>query len=137
MSERVPADLRARVRHRARQRCEYCLLHEDSGGLLHQPDHIIACKHGGETVEENLAWSCFLCNQLKGSDLASVDLETGRIVRLFHPRRDRWSRHFRLEGARIVPLTAVGRVTEYLLQFNHPETLEMRQILIAEGRYPG
>jgi HNH endonuclease len=137
MSERVPANLRARIRQRARQRCEYCLIHEQNTGFPHQPDHIIACKHGGETVEENLAWSCFLCNHLKGSDIASVDVETGRIVRLFHPRKDRWSRHFRLEQARIVPLTAVGRVTEYLLQFNHPETLEMRETLLAEGQYPG
>jgi hypothetical protein len=136
MSERVPARLRTRVQERARRRCEYCLIHEEDVGFAHQPDHVIACKHGGRPVEDNLAWACHLCNNLKGSDIASVDLETGRIVRLFHPRKDRWSRHFRLEGARIVPLTAVGRVTEYLLQFNHPETLEMRRALIAGGRYP-
>ena len=111
MSERVPARLRARVRQRARQRCEYCLIHEDDVLLPHEPDHVISCRHGGETDQANLAWACHLCNNLKGSDLASVDLETGRVVRLFHPRKDRWSRHFRLEGALIVPLTAVGRVS--------------------------
>jgi hypothetical protein len=102
----------------------------------HEPDHVIARKHRGETVEENLAWACYLCNGLKGSDLASVDVDTGRIVRLFHPRKDRWTTHFRLEGARIVGLTAVGRVTECLLQFNRRRTLGMRQVLIEKGRYP-
>jgi hypothetical protein len=136
MSKRVPADLRAAVRARARQRCEYCLIHEDDAGLCHQPDHIIARKHGGPTVEGNLAWACQVCNQLKGSDLASVDLETGRIIRLFNPRRDRWMKHFRLQGPLIVPRTAVGRVTEYFLQFNHPRTVAMRRYLIRAGRYP-
>jgi len=136
MSKRLPARLRAFVRQRAGQRCEYCLIHEDDVSLSHQPDHIIARKHKGPTHEDNLAWACYLCNQLKGSDLASVDLETGRIVRLFHPRKDQWSAHFRLEGAQILPLTAVGRVTEHFLQFNHPRIVQMRQDLVRNGRYP-
>ncbi|HMC64857.1 MAG TPA: HNH endonuclease signature motif containing protein [Gemmataceae bacterium] len=125
------------MRGRAHGRCEYCLIHEEDSVLGHVPDHIMACHHGGQTRAENLAWSCYLCNHLKGSDVASVDLETGRVVRLFNPRKDRWSRHFRLAGARIVPLTAVGRVTEYLLQFNDTWNVEARQALIENGRYPG
>ena len=136
MSEYVPAGLRAKVRRRAENCCEYCLIHEEDVGFPHEPDHIIASKHGGQTNEENLAWACHLCNNLKSCNLASLDLETGRIVRLFHPRRDRWARHFRLEHGRIVPLTAVGRVTEYLLQFKHPRTVVMRKALIKAGRYP-
>lgn len=136
MSDYVPAKLRAIVRQRARNRCESCLVHEGDVGFSHEPDHIIACKQGGATVEENLAWACHVCNNLKGSNLSSVDIETGRIVRLFHPRRDRWTRHFRLESGQIVPVTAVGRVTEYLLQFNHPHTVKTRRALIKAGRYP-
>jgi hypothetical protein len=78
-------------------------------------DHIVAEKHRGTTTEDNLCFSCFDCNRHKGSDIASIDLDTGALTPLFYPRRDRWSEHFRLEGARIVPLTAVGRVTEYVL----------------------
>ena len=55
MSERLPAKLRARVRQRAGRRCEYCLLHEDDAGLAHEPDHVLACRHGGLTTEDNLA----------------------------------------------------------------------------------
>jgi hypothetical protein len=42
----------------------------------HQVDHIIAEKHGGQTLAENLALSCSLCNQAKGSDIASIDPDT-------------------------------------------------------------
>jgi hypothetical protein len=137
MTRRIPRKAREQIREHARFRCEYCLIHEDDVIFRHVPDHVIARKHGGGSELANLAWSCYLCNHLKGSDIASVDLDTGRIVRLFHPRRDAWGTHFRLQGARIVPLTAVGRVTEHLLQLNQQRSLDARQALLEEGRYPG
>jgi hypothetical protein len=136
MSERVPTALRNVAQARAGSRCEYCLVHEDDAVFPHQPDHIIACKHRGPTQEDNLAWACYLCNLLKGSDIASVDIETGQVVRLFPPRVDTWADHFRLDSGRIVPLTAIGRVTEYLLQFNQPQSVQERQLLSEAGRYP-
>ena len=136
MSARVPAALRRLVRQRANRRCEYCLFHEEDTLFPHQVDHVVAQKHRGQTHEENLVWACFACNKFKGSDLSSIDFETGRLVRLFNPRKDQWSDHFRLEGARIVPVTAKGRVTEYLLQFNLPKFVQARQLLILAGRYP-
>jgi len=51
-------------------------------------------KHGGQTIEENLALCCALCNRYKGSDIASIDPETGLLTLLFHPRLDRWGKHF-------------------------------------------
>ena len=135
MSERVPAALRRFVRERAAGRCEYCLLHEDDSLLPHQPDHIVAGKHRGAIDASNLSWACFLCNRHKGTDLSSIDPETGRIERLFNPRTDAWTDHFRLKDGSIVPLTAIGRVTEYLLQFNTPENVETRRLLAAAGRY--
>jgi len=137
MSPRVSADLRRLVQARARGRCEYCLIHEDDAHFSHQADHIVAQKHRGATHEDNLAWACYLCNLLKGSGIASVDLDTGQIVPLFNPRRDRWAEHFRLEDGRIVPLTPVGRVTECLLQFNRPQSVQERRWLVEVGRYPG
>src|SRR5712691_6817855 len=115
MSEWISKTLRGLVRDRAQGRCEYCLLHEDDSIFRHQPDHIIAHKHGGQTTAENLAYSCALCNGLKGSDIASVDIETGLIIPLFHPRTNNWTDHFRIEEAVIVPMTPTARVTEYLL----------------------
>jgi hypothetical protein len=136
MSEFLSVALRAFVRQRAEYRCEYCLLHEEDAELAHEPDHVIALKHGGATREQNLAWACVDCNHHKGTDLTSIDPETGRIARLFNPRRNRWARHFRLEGGIIRPLTAQGRVTEYLLQLNRPRRVQRRELLILAGRYP-
>ena len=46
---RISAALRREVRERARERCEYCLLPESQSYFPHEPDHLIALKHGGET----------------------------------------------------------------------------------------
>ena len=39
--------------------CEYCQLPQASPSIPFEIDHIIARKHGGTTVAENLALSCF------------------------------------------------------------------------------
>jgi len=133
---RVSAALRQQVRERANGLCEYCLLAEEQAFLPHEPDHIIAEKHGGATTPENLAWSCFDCNRLKGSNIASLDPVSGELVSLFNPRRKRWIEHFRIEGGRIIPITPTGRVTEQVLKLNLPERLEVRETLTSIGRYP-
>ena len=80
--------------------------------------------------------SCVDCNRYKSSDLCSLDPLTGEIVALYHPRRDEWSKHFRLDGAQIEPLTPQGRVTVRLFHMNERERLEERSTLIRLGRYP-
>jgi 5-methylcytosine-specific restriction endonuclease McrA len=69
----VPVVLRRLVRTRAAECCEYCLVPERFTLAAHWVDHIVAEKHGGQTEEGNLALSCVLCNQRKGSDLTSID----------------------------------------------------------------
>ena len=123
---RISAALRRQVRERASERCEYCLLLEVKAFFPHEPDHIIAQKHGGQSALNNLALACFDCNRFKGSDIASVDPDTGVITPVFNPRIDRWSGHFQLERGRIIPLTAVGRATERLLRLNLPHRIEIR-----------
>src|SRR5215510_9436654 len=114
ISARISASLRREVRERAGERCEYCLLAESEAIFPHEPDHLIALKHGGETMSANLALACIDCNRFKGSDIASVDPITGELVALFNPRTQQWADHFKLRDGVIVPLTAVGRVTEKL-----------------------
>jgi hypothetical protein len=133
----ISTALRRQVRDRAGYRCEYCLLSEDDAFFRHEPDHIIAIKHGGASVPENLAWSCFDCNRFKGSNVASVDLLTGGIIPLFNPRTQLWQEHFQLVGCEILPLTSVARVTATLLKFNLPQRVEVRKALQKTGRYPG
>ncbi len=126
----IPVSLRNAVYERAEAACEYCLTPEAVSFALHQIDHIIAEKHAGATEPDNLALACVLCNKYKGSDIASVDPETGKIVALFNPRRDLWNEHFNLlENGRIKQLTDTGRATSQILQFNIPERISERRIL--------
>jgi hypothetical protein len=55
------------------------------------------------------------------------------MVRLFDPRRDRWSEHFKFDGSRIVGLTAVGRTTARVLQMNSDDRVELRAVLTDLG----
>ena len=133
---RISAALRREVRERAGERCEYCLLAESQAFFPHEPDHLIALKHGGETTLANLALACVDCNRFKGSDIASVDRVTGEVVLLFNPRTQQWQDHFQLRGGFIISLTSVARVTEKLLQLNLSSRVEVRQRLAAIGEYP-
>lgn len=86
MTTRPTAELRRQVIERAGHRCEDCLLPQDLAASAHQVDHVIAEKHGGQTSLDNLALSCTVCNRRKGSDIGSINPETGSLVPLFNPR---------------------------------------------------
>lgn len=135
MSSDVSAALRRLVAERAYGVCEYCLVHELD--LYHgcEVDHVISLKHGGLTVPENLAYACFHCNRHKGTDLGSISLQTGKLVAFFNPRSDIWKQHFYMVGARVEALTEIGELTSRILEFNHPERLAFRQLLVEVGRY--
>jgi 5-methylcytosine-specific restriction endonuclease McrA len=135
MSTYVPASLRRQVIERAGDRCEYCRFPQKATLLAFEMEHIIAEKHGGITSLENLALSCPYCNRAKGTDLGSIDPETNQLVPFFNPRTQSWQEHFALTGAVIMPLTAEGRVTVLILQFNHPDRLQERERLLAIGQY--
>lgn len=136
ISPRISLALRKDVRERAKGYCEYCLLPEAQAYFPHEPDHIIATKHGGPSTIDNLAWACFDCNRFKGSDIASIDPDSHKLTQLFNPRTQEWSKHFSVAGGIIKPLTAIGRVTESLLRLNLESRVEVRQILASVGRYP-
>lgn len=130
--------LRQEVRERAGGRCEYCRMHEDHDPFFTFPiDHVIAKQHGGGETPENLCLSCFRCNVHKGPNLASIDPETGVTAALFHPRRDGWNDHFHWEGLLLVGDTPTGRATVRCLAINHPDAVVLRELLLAEGCFPG
>jgi hypothetical protein len=124
------------VRNRAHGLCEYCHM----PGIYDRPgfeiEHIIARQHGGPTIAGNLALACFSCNKRKGPNLSGIDSATGRIVSLFNPRRHKWSRHFRSQGALLVGRTPIGRATIAVLGINMPLRVRLRQELIDEGVFP-
>jgi hypothetical protein len=131
------ASRRQQVRQRAGRRCEYCRFHEDHLPLWpFHLEHIVAEQHSGSDALENLAWSCQRCNLHKGTNLSGVDPDSGRIVRLFHPRKDHWNRAFTVENdGRIRGLNAIGRATVWLLNMNSAERVEMRRILLDTAQW--
>jgi hypothetical protein len=124
------------VRRRARDRCEYCQMPRDLSFLPHEIDHVIAQKHHGKTIGSNLALACAYDNGFKGPNIAGLDPHTGRLVRLFHPRRHKWQRHFRWAGPVLVGRTAIGRATIDVLAMNHPLRIEQRRALIDAALFP-
>lgn len=133
---RPSSAIRHRVVERARHCCEYCLVHQDFAASAHQVDHIVAEKHAGKTTMNNLALSCTLCNRRKGSDITSIDPETGEVVSLFNPRTQRWSDHFAVDGVRIIGRTPAGRTTVEFLRLNSFERLVERAEWLSAGRFP-
>ncbi|HUO10066.1 MAG TPA: HNH endonuclease signature motif containing protein [Phycisphaerae bacterium] len=136
MSGYVPPALRSLVADRAEYLCEYCLIHERDTFLGCQIEHIISEKHGGETTADNLAFACVFCNRFKGSDIATISPRTQALCRLFNPRTDHWSEHFRIDNDYIIGLTDIGESTAFLLGFNQPDRLLERQALIKSRLYP-
>lgn len=136
MASDVSERLRREVAERAYHVCEYRLVHEDDTFWGCQIDHIISRKLGGATESGNLAWACACCNNAKGSDLGTLAGQPPQLVRLFHPRTDRWADCLQLRGVRIHPANAMGESTVNLLQLNHDNRLRERETLAETGRYP-
>ena len=134
---RVSKELREVVQRRAHGACEYCHLPEDASVLPHQVDHIVASQHRGPDDLDNLCLCCIRCNLKKGPNIASLDPAVGRVVSLFHPRRQVWHEHFSFdEEGRIHGLTPEGRASVQLMDMNDPERLELRSLLVRRGRFP-
>jgi hypothetical protein len=132
----VNLDVIRRVWQRAESRCEYCHLPASVYPLPFHIDHIIARQHGGATIIDNLALACLHCNRHKGPNIAGHDAATGDLVRLFHPRQDRWSDHFAWSGAELIGRTPIGRITIHVLAVNDPDFVAVRQVLIEEQTFP-
>jgi hypothetical protein len=111
-------------------------LHQDFDLLPHHIDHVIAKKHQGPTKVANLALACVNCSLAKGPNIAGQDPRTKKLTRLFHPRIDVWTEHFRWNGAVIVGRTLIGRVTVLVLSMNEPDRVALREFLIAKEAFP-
>ena len=101
-------------------------------------DHIIPEAAGGLTEKENLWLACHACNEFKGAQTHARDPLTGRRVRLFNPRRQRWPEHFIWgeDGTHVVGATACGRATVLALRLNHEELVLARQQWVKVGWRP-
>ena len=124
------------VWERAGSCCEYCRMPQEYDELPFQIDHIIAKQHRGPTVPSNLCLACFACNRHKCPNISGFEERTGRVVPLFHPRRQKWLRHFRWDGPLLVGRTGAGRVTVAVLAINLPYRVAWRRALIDAGLFP-
>jgi hypothetical protein len=125
----MSAELRDLVRSRAGGRCEYCQLPDNVQILPFHVEHIVAKQHSGGDEIQNRAWSCDRCNAYKGPNLSSIDPDSGKVVELFHPRRDQWTDHFAISNGEIRGLSPCGRATVRLLQMNSRRRVELRMDL--------
>ena len=132
----IPAALRRQVVQRANGRCEYCGLAQVGQEATFHIDHIVPMSADGPTTEANLALACTSCSLRKEARRTAVDPQTGRKVSLFHPRRQRWSGHFRWEGMTVIGLSATGRATVSALTMNRPSILVIREEEADRGRHP-
>jgi hypothetical protein len=131
----MDAALQRLVWSRAVASCEYCRIPQSYDLLPFCIDHIIAQKHRGQTVADNLALACFNCNTFKGPNIAGIDPLTGELTRLFHPRIDSWLDHFEWHGTELIGRTTIGRATCDVLAIN-PDRVGLRQSLLDEGWIP-
>jgi hypothetical protein len=120
------------VRALAGDTCEYCRLPQSASRLRFVLDHIVARQHGGQRVLQNLALCCGRCNRHKGPNISGIDPESRVMTRLFNPRQDEWSEHFKWDEVTLVGLTPVGRATIAVLAINHVSQLLVREALRRE-----
>jgi hypothetical protein len=138
MAGPLSAALRAKVRTAAGNRCGYCLTSQEYVPWRLEIEHMIPRAKGGSEVEDNLWLACRSCNLFKGAQTHGTDPVTGRRVRLFHPRHQRWWRHFRWsqDGAFIMGRTATGRATVIALHLNNMVAVNVRRNWVAAGWHP-
>ena len=82
------------VETRARQRCEYCRMHQSLQGGTFHIEHVTPRSHGGSDDPDNLALACPSCNLHKSDRIEAIDPDSGVEMALFNPRTACWQEHF-------------------------------------------
>jgi hypothetical protein len=119
----------AQVALRAGHRCEYCHAPEAVFNFPLEVEHIVPVSRGGDETAANWALACRACNLYKATHVSGSDPESRTVVRLFHPREDRWEDHFQVapESGEIVGRTPIGRATVACLEMNSTPQVAARQ----------
>lgn len=134
----IPSGWRQEIAERSGYRCGYCQTQQRYTGVSLTIDHIIPQSLGGETELDNLCQACWDCNLIKGDRTTGIDTQTGLLVRLFNPNKQKWSDHFRWseDGSHIIGVTPVGQVTVITLKLNRPQLVESRLLWVQAGWHP-
>lgn len=134
----IPKAIRQQVISEAEHRCEYCLTSSRLIGMPLVIDHITPKALGGGDERENLAASCYRCNEFKGARIQGVDPVTDELTMFFNPRKQLWIEHFAwVNGAtQVIGVTGIGRVTAIALRINNEYIIATRGIWVARGWHP-
>src|SRR5262245_49002441 len=135
---RLTPEERQLVLARARGCCEYCRSQERFATQPLSIEHIQPRSQQGQTRPDNLALACQGCNNHKYNKTHGTDPVTGERVPLFHPRKQRWRRHFTWDEDRtlVIGLTPTGRATVETLHLNREGLVNLRRVLYAANEHP-
>jgi hypothetical protein len=131
----MTTDLVGQVQSRAKNRCEYCSMHQALQGGTFHIEHIVPSSRGGPTELDNPALACPKCNLHKSDREKALDPDTGVMVPLFNPRNS-WTDHFQWAVYLLEGKTPEGRATIILLDLNHPRRVRIRQAEELFGLFP-
>lgn len=125
------------VAARAGLKCEYCRAPQKVINARFEVEHIIPRASGGLDSIENFALACHSCNKHKWRFVSGLDEETEKVVRLFHPRRQRWNDHFSVDAGagKVTGKTSIGRVTVKRLNMNGNIQTQARLSWIKSGNF--
>ena len=128
----------AAVALRAGRRCDYCHAPEVVFNFPFEVEHVVPVSRGGLDVEANWALACRSCNLRKAAHVTGIDPESQAEVRLFHPRQDRWTEHFRVdsESGNVEGITVIGRAAVVRLQMNSESQAAARRQWMRLGLFP-
>ncbi len=137
MSE-ISGELDAKIRRQAKNRCGYCLVPQKLVSYKLEIEHIVPRGIGGKSLEENLWLACRQCNLSKGMKTHGFDTITFRRVKIFNPRKQKWSRHFvwSEDKTEIIGKTSGGRATVSILQLNSDLQKTAREFWKLTGIFP-
>lgn len=134
----ISDSLRRQVVEEANYRCEYCKTSARLTGMPLVMEHIFPRSLGGSSDRNNLAASCYRCNEFKGARTEALDPETNQLTELFNPRIHDWQAHFVWGngGTHILGITPMGRATVIALRLNNDDVVEARSLWIEFAWHP-
>ncbi len=127
-----------KVFERAKGCCEYCRSQDCYSPDAFSIEHIIPKARGGGNDFDNLALACQGCNGHKADKTRARDPHSRKLVRLFHPRHQKWDDHFAWneDFTLVVGLTTTGRATVATLNLNRQRLGNLRTVLRILKRHP-
>lgn len=126
------------VAERAAGIYEYCRCPEAYSSTKFSIEHIIPRSKGGDDHQENLAFACQGCNNIKASKVIGINPESLEAIPLFNPRIHTWEEHFYWESSltKLAGITPIGRATIKSFRLNREEVQNLRNILFLIGEHP-